>query len=807
MMKKFCALLLFLPIPLLMFGQESLAEQTAKKAFQEHFAVPRETLFLHLNKSNFITNEEIWFKAYIYNKKKRKPFKVTTNLYVGVYDNEGKQLTKKLYRASNGYSNGSIKLDSSIAGGDYYIKASTNWLQNFKEEGSYIQKISIYNQGSSQSSTTKESIDYDVHLLPEGGKLISGLQNRIGVKCIDKNGLSIEITGGIVKDSGGNKVASFKGSHLGMASFTLNPIYGENYFVTIYFRENKEGTYLLPKSTHDGHNISLIDENKGRLMLVFGRGKVSKEKNGKQKMILWVSKDGLAKKLNINFGKDSNYVSLVIDKKTLYEGMNTLTLLDPKGKPILERLYYNHNEQNKESIKIADTKIEKDSVTIFIARNTEIEGAPLSLSVSVLPQETVSYQHKDNILSTFLLRPYLKGLIENPSYYFKDVTLKKKKELDLLLLTQGWSTYDWDEIYSTPPKNDFSLNQGIEVFGTIQSKIQKGQKLMIYPFEGFQGSMIQLRPDETKFSISGLFPKKGQEIKFSLINKNGNIIKPKMFVSTRNEMTTERLKKTWKIAPIENSKTREEILLLEDFITSDKTIKLEGVTLTKERKEERFFAPFIFKHKLTKVTKKIENSYPNMLEIIRNNGFLVYISYEPGDQKVRINSRRQTSFRGAPSPIIYIDDVRLVDFDKLLYFYPLSDVDSYYISRSGDMESGGGGGVIRIYLKDISERKDTSARLSADEKIFKFIVKEGYESIKRFYNPKYQNYGESFEKFGTIHWEPNIVLNGKKVTAFKILNTGTQKISLFVEGMSLNGKLISTIKHVNLKENSKPHSK
>ena len=55
-----------------------------------------------------------------------------------------------------------------------------------------------------------------------------------------------------------------------------------------------------------------------------------------------------------------------------------------------------------------------------------------------------------NIEAAFLLTPYLKGYIEKPSYYFNNTDRKKLIELDLLLLTQGWSKYDWNDIFYSP---------------------------------------------------------------------------------------------------------------------------------------------------------------------------------------------------------------------------------------------------------------------------------------------------------------------------------------------------------------------
>lgn len=794
------------------FGQWTLAERNAKKAFEDHFALPRESLFLHLNKNTYVLGEEIWFKAYIYNRQKGLPFKETTNLYIGLYDSVGKQITKRLFRASNGHSNGSIILDSTIVAGDYYIKASTNWMRNFEGKGSHVQKIKVYGQDTSVRTPMEKSMAYDVQFLPEGGRLITGIQNNIGVKCIGQNGLAVQIVKGDIQDSKGNQITTFTTPSSGMTSFILKPEPDVRYSASVTFEDGKQGTYLLPKSVQEGYNIQLEDVDARRLLMVFGRGKSTKKRNARQNLVLWVSKDGLAKKLDINFEKNNDYTSQVVDKAALYKGINIFTLLDHKGRPILERLYFNQHNMDREAIEIVDTMIEKDSIVITMSSKIDY-GSALDLSVSVLPQETMAYTGQDNILSTFLLSPYIKGHVENPAYYFNNVTIKKMKELNLLLLIQGWSSYDWNNIYSGPLNKKFKFEKGMELFGRVQSKLKKGDKLMVYPFDGFQGRIIELTTNKPEFSIEGLYPNKDGTIKFSLINDYGKVTKPKMFVSTKSKWSEDRVSQPWNTSTAKNTITDGELTIPTDYFKSDNTIELEEVILIDERKEKKFTTPFVFENKLTKVTKRIASSYPNMLEIIRGNGFFVFVKYkmELGDyDQVYISSRRAVSMdavqngSSAPPPIIYIDDVRLADFDKLLYDYPLTKVDSYFIDKAGDGEGGAGSGVIRIYTKDYTERHNKSLSRSAKEKIFMYRIAHGFEPNKSFYVPKYKAFGEAFKKFGAIHWEPRLLIDGKETATLKILNTGIQKVSLFIEGMGTNGRLISTVKTVNLKYQSDP---
>ena len=49
---------------------------------------------------------------------------------------------------------------------------------------------------------------------------------------------------------------------------------------------------------------------------------------------------------------------------------------------------------------------------------------------------------QDNIVSELLLNSDLKGYIEDPGFYFREVNRATDRCLDLLLLTQGWTRFD-----------------------------------------------------------------------------------------------------------------------------------------------------------------------------------------------------------------------------------------------------------------------------------------------------------------------------------------------------------------------------
>ena len=71
------------------------------------------------------------------------------------------------------------------------------------------------------------------------------------------------------------------------------------------------------------------------------------------------------------------------------------------------------------------------------------EPIPGKLSVSIRDAVRSDYMEYDNnIFTDLLLTSDLKGYIHQPGYYFTESSLRKQKELDILLMVHGWRKYD-----------------------------------------------------------------------------------------------------------------------------------------------------------------------------------------------------------------------------------------------------------------------------------------------------------------------------------------------------------------------------
>lgn len=816
-MKRTLFLLLTFYVIGISSGQESSEKEDIINAYKTYFELPRESIFLHLNKSSYITGEDLWFKGYVYNAQTETPFIETSNILVGIYDSIGNQISKKQFISYNGYVRGNIPLDSTFVSGSYYIKASTNWARNFKEKGAFTQKIIIYN-GSIPSKKEEITPQYDVQFLPEGGHMIRDIKNTIGVKVIDQNGHGVAFKKAVLKDPFDYELLSFTSSPYGLSSFDFTPREDNEYTATITFKDDTQITVTLPESEKEGVTLSVRDHAKDLIAITINSNEQTRLKLKNAPFSIFIHRDGKAQIFEAAIPENINYASFLVDKSTLFKGMNIITLLDAYNRPISERLYFHADDIDfEDKTRVSTRKIPKEDSLLVSFKTFSNATVFKNLSVSVLPENTQSYTHKNTILSTFYLNAYLKGTIENPGYYFKDMGVSKKSELDLLLLTQGWSSYNWEAIFKSPPKKTHPFYQGVHIKGTIHSKLRNSDQVYLHPGTNYSGKTISIV--NNAFTLDNIYPQTGDTLQFSLIKSSGRLVLPQLYLTNAYTIAEDHIENPWNFKNIKNAvQTVFAPEELPSFYNAEDVTELYEVVLEgKKRKvsENDASLPTFVRSRVTEVTQETVVSARRFADIIRSRGYEVTEQLEfptgaPNQtsevSRVSIRTRRVQSLqpdieRTNPKPVIYLNGIQLSHFDILIGL-KTEDVESYYFDRTGATAGvRGAGGVIYINTrknKGIPLPSRYAQKKVSVKKAYAYPVDQGFEKTKKFYNPQYKTYQDnSFQHFGVIHWESDVIITGNQEASFKILDTGLKNISFYIEGMSEDGQLTSTIKTVN----------
>ena len=338
---------------------------------------------------------------------------------------------------------------------------------NIKKESQFATlKIETENK-KNYTKTFVLNKDYlDLQFFPESGELVHGLSSRVGFKALDANGKGKIIEGDII-DEKDNIITSFKSNPLGMGSFFINNVdSSQKYYARLKLASAKEKSplYPLPAIVTSGNTLA-VNKQGDKVLL-----KVLSNYMKNDSIFVRLSFRGIdlyEEKVRLNQGLYQSLISTV----QIPEGIISFTILNNTKHPIARRLYFNEKPQSRLKIDLlADKhKYSKRELTNLNIQTTNYDNEPVKSNTSLLvinKEELGNMQSvRQNILSYFLINSELKGNIENPGYYFKNNN-SKYYDLDVLLLTQGWSKYNYSKSYP-------SLTVNPEKSLTVSGKVNK----------------------------------------------------------------------------------------------------------------------------------------------------------------------------------------------------------------------------------------------------------------------------------------------------------------------------------------------
>lgn len=756
--------------------------QNMEEEYFQYFELNRETLFLHLNKTTIIPNEDLWLSAYVYNTKTESPNLETANLKIAIYDEKGAHLRTHTIHVSNGKGSAALSMDPDLfPPGSYYLKAFTEYMDNFSEDLTYIQPFQIL--GEKANPTTRE-MRYDLHVLPEGGHLLEGSINSVGVKLIDQNGFGTAFSRGRVLDSEGTNIQGFTSNRFGMGRFFFTPVPGQEYRLVLTTVDGQEIIQKLPAAKEKGINVVSTQRKNDFLLSIRTNEKTLQDLEDK-KFLFIVHKDGKLKDFEVSFPQGEQELNIVMSKDSLFPGVNFVTIFDNHLNPLVERIVFNEQTLKRKRLHTSVSEKSRDSIN-FNFRSREVSDH--SLSVSVLPFDTKAFAPAHNILSAFYLKPYIKGEIDEPLYYFSEGNEKRKLyDLDLLLLTQGWSRYDWSDFERNSLKELHPHETGFTITGKLEKRNKnRHQNLFIGSDEFFEITEIT---GEDSFTLEQVYVTDSTELQFGLMNeRNSNLDKPQL----RARVLPDRDQKK-PGQPIHFSSKF--YYSEEDNIPRTYAVDfdvLDTVSITGKR--HIFDSELQIHERGIEITDEIAKRFHHISDFIATKGFQV--RYIQGHLEIRTLTpssfgqitpgRADGGARTASSNVmLYLNGAPVGTDPSFMNRLQTSEVKSIIINKRGYGYGGmGANGVIHINLKQGSEKWDNK------ERVLTVLANNGYTPDKQFYTPKYMTINtDAYKKYGAIDWVPNLILKEQGGTQISLPTN--QSVRLFVQGMGADGSLIS----------------
>lgn len=417
--------------------------QISKSFAQYQQGVVQEKIFVHTDKNAYLPGEILWFKIYNVDASFHKPIDLSKVAYVDVLDNNNNAVLQAKIAMKNGNGSGSLYIPVSLSNGNYKLRAYTNWMKNFSPDYYFEKNILIVNPLKSPEASVKETaVTYDMQFFPEGGNLVAGIMSKVAFKVTASDGKGLSVYTGAVIDQHNDTVARFRPLKFGIGNFTFTPAANNTYKAIIKTGPNNPITKDLPIVNNLGYVMQLKDNGAQLQILVSTAGVAEGEVYlfAHTRQVVKV-----AESTNINSGT----ASFIIDKTKLGDGISQITIFNSAKKPVCERLYFKRPKQQLVIQATADQPqyAPRKKVTLNIsAQNIPGNSSPADLSLSVYRIDSLQHLDADNIINYLWLKSDLRGNIESPDYYFKNINPETEEAIDNLMLSQGWRRFQWNSV-------------------------------------------------------------------------------------------------------------------------------------------------------------------------------------------------------------------------------------------------------------------------------------------------------------------------------------------------------------------------
>ena len=788
-MRKLYFLILFI------LASPLLPAQDIETWVSEKKSVLYEKVYLHVDREMYATGDTLWFKSYLVSGMTNKLIQGYKNIYVQLVSPKGNVVADRLLLSQNGEANGDIAIPDSIPDGQYTVRATTRYLENFGEKSFFHKKIWILAPRNSMDQRFEASFDtskIDVMFFPESGNLVSETPNNIAFKAIDQSGKGISVSGRITDDLG-NEAATFQTKFLGMGKFILMPSEGRTY--TAIIDGHPEFVYRFNDIKTNGVALGCRDEGT-TIIMTLSRNLHSTARH--KYYLAAVHKGVVLFYKEIVF--DGFQQALRLPKNLFAQGISKISLLDAYFNIVAERLIFISDGQP--SLLVLNTSKEefmtRENVNLAIETLTDpTDTIFAAMSVSVVNDNYLSQElNNQNILSYLLLDSDLKGPIESPSSYFRDdPNLKQAEKLDLLMMIQGWRSYFWDEITQRAPENLKGWDDiGLAVTGTVKRLLRDrpvvGGEVVLGPFSRNLLFEETKTDDRGRFRFDRLYLKDSAQIMLNAKNENerpNTEIFPDTIIIQPTKVSVDSINKTVAGIGIPVKFYRENYFRRtteNEFTPEAGNILLADIDVfgKKQKKDDGHIRLYGEPDKSLQITED-DFSYADIYDYL--NGKVAGL----------VVTGTSISIRGGGQPLFVLDGVKVEEafVNDMIGNIHLQDIDKIEVLKTGASTSlfgsMGANGVIAIYTR----KGDNKAEIERYIKGRIILNINGFQKPNQFYSPKYTAENVGIPKPDlrpTLFWSPSVPVNeGKASVEFSTCDNLANYI-IFVEGISKEGRIL-----------------
>jgi hypothetical protein len=128
-----------------------MSDYLSQKFLDYTTAVPREEIYIHSDRLDYLSGEDMWFNIYLIDRQSLKPSSGSKIAYFELLNPENRPIVQKRLLLDGGFGPGQIVLPDTLSTGTYTIRAYTSWMKNFLPINCFTEDIHIYNSFSNRT--------------------------------------------------------------------------------------------------------------------------------------------------------------------------------------------------------------------------------------------------------------------------------------------------------------------------------------------------------------------------------------------------------------------------------------------------------------------------------------------------------------------------------------------------------------------------------------------------------------------------------------------------------------------------------
>ena len=344
----------------------------------------REKLILQTDRNLYINGDSVCFAGQYFINGKVQPGQISNIMYLELLNDAFEPLVRKKFRISNGRANGAFKIPNEAYTGNYLVRAYTQYQRNLKIPGFAYHQIAVVNPQMSPSGQGREGGEA-VMILPEGGSLVHGIKNRVGIFLNDS--LAQIAVGLQVVDETDSTLARLYPAPNGIHSVEITPCDTVNYHLRITGANADTIRKDFPESKPYGL-VTKITRANGRA--VYSIHQRRKDSDTRHNYTLEIYSGNLRKVKKLSLGSFGRREEVALAEADLPRGISYFVLRDNRGRVIrVQSCFSGLIEAGRLSLETdREVYAPREPIRLSITPTAE-SGLPLTASISVVRKGTL----------------------------------------------------------------------------------------------------------------------------------------------------------------------------------------------------------------------------------------------------------------------------------------------------------------------------------------------------------------------------------------------------------------------------------